>query len=150
MRIWTSLDKTWTAVHKLLEHSLAQVDLTPEQFQVLLVCDELDGATPAVIARRMFREGQSVAQLLNRMERLGLVVRDRKRKGQPYTLVRMTAKGEDVLSGAKPIVSAELGAVGGFDYVDRLDELLQTMCSRAWYLFVSKKERRLAEKILGR
>jgi len=92
---YTMLRQTWAAVNKVAESKLAKVGLTPEKTAVLWACRDYPGTlTPAEIARLLFRENQTVAGLLNRMEKEGLVKRIPKRKGHPYTEVKLTAKGE--------------------------------------------------------
>jgi len=95
MTTWTMLRQTWTAVNKMAEVRLAKVKLTPEKAAVLWLCRDYSGTlTPAEIARYLFRENQTIAGLLNRMEAEGLVKRVPKRKGHPYTEVKLTPKGE--------------------------------------------------------
>ena len=96
MTTWTMLRQTWTAVNKMAEVRLAKVGLTPEKAAVLWLCRDYSGTlTPAEIARFLFRENQTIAGLLNRMEAEGLVKRVPKRKGHPYTEVRLTPRGEE-------------------------------------------------------
>jgi DNA-binding MarR family transcriptional regulator len=99
MGTWAVLRQTWIAVNKAAEIKLAKVGLTPEKAAVLWACREYPGTlTPAEIARLVFRENQTIAGLLNRMEKEGLVTRVPKRKGHPFTEVKLTPKGEK-LSG---------------------------------------------------
>lgn len=95
MGTWAVLRQTWIAVNKAAELRLAKVGLTPEKAAVLWACKEYPGTlTPAEIARLVFRENQTIAGLLNRMEKEALVTRVPKRKGHPFTEVKMTSKGE--------------------------------------------------------
>src|SRR4030043_1565170 len=95
MTTWALLRQTSIAVNKAAEIKLAKVGLTPEKAAVLWACRDYPGTiTPAEIARLMFRENQTIAGLLNRMEKEGLVSRVPKRKGHPFTEVKMTPKGE--------------------------------------------------------
>ena len=95
MNTWTVLRQTWTAVNKWAEVKLGKVGLTPEKAAVLWLCRDYPGTlTPAEIARMLFRENQTIAGLLNRMEKEGLLKRVPKRKGHPFTEVKMTEKGK--------------------------------------------------------
>ena len=95
MTTWTMLRQTWTAVNKVAEVKLAKVGLTPEKAAVLWACRDYPGTlTPAEIARLLFRENQTIAGLLNRMEKDGFVKRIPKRKGHPFTEIKLTPKGE--------------------------------------------------------
>lgn len=94
---WALLRQTWAVMDKVAEIRLAKVGLTPEKIAVLWACKEHPGPLiPAEIARFVSRESQSVTGLLNRMEREGLVTRIPKRKGKPFTEIRLTSKGEDI------------------------------------------------------
>jgi MarR family transcriptional regulator for hemolysin len=98
------LRQAWLAVNRVAEVRLAKVGLTPEKFLVLWACRDYPGALiPAEIARIAHRENQTVAGLLNRMEKEGLVQRVPKRKGHPFTEVKMTAKGEKLLADGLPV-----------------------------------------------
>jgi DNA-binding MarR family transcriptional regulator len=95
MTTWTMLRQTWIAINKIAEVKLAKVGLTPENAAVLWLCRDYKGTlTPAEIARLLFRENQTIAGLLNRMEKDGFVKRVPKRKGHPFTEVKLTPKGE--------------------------------------------------------
>jgi DNA-binding MarR family transcriptional regulator len=97
MTTWTLLRQTWTAITKVSEAKLSKVKLTPEKLAVLWACRDYPGTvTPAEISRLLFREPQSIAGVLNRMEKDGLIKRLPKRKGQPYTQITMTPKGEQL------------------------------------------------------
>jgi DNA-binding MarR family transcriptional regulator len=107
MGTWTVLRQTWIAVNKAAELKLAKVGLTPEKAAVLWALREYPGTlTPAEIARLVFRENQTIAGLLNRMEKEGLVTRVPKRKGHPFTEVKLTPKGEKLSGPGREILSA--------------------------------------------
>ncbi len=92
------LRQAWTAVNKASEMKVAKLGLTPEKLAVLWACRDFPGTlTPAEIARLLFRENQSIAGLLNRMEKEGLVRRIPKRKGKPYTEIKMTPKAQQLV-----------------------------------------------------
>jgi len=98
------LRQVWLAVNRVAEARLAKVGLTPEKLLALWICrDYPDTLIPAEIARIVHRENQTIAGLLNRMEKEGLVQRIPKRKGHPFTEVKMTAKGEKLLDAGLPI-----------------------------------------------
>jgi len=97
MTTWTMLRQTWAAINKVAETRLAKVKLTPEKVAVLWACRDYPGPlTPAEISRLVFRENQTVAGLLNRMEKEGLVKRIPKRRGHPFTEIKLTPRGEQL------------------------------------------------------
>lgn len=92
---WALLRQTSTATNKVAETRLSRVRLTPEKLAVLWACrDHPPPLTPAELSRLVFREAQTVAGLLSRMEKEGLVKRIPKRKGRPFTEIKLTPKGE--------------------------------------------------------
>ena len=94
---WVLMGQTWAAMYKAAERQLKKVGLTPEQIDTLWVCRDYPGPlTPAELSRLLFRESQTVAGLVSRSEREGLVRRVPKRRGKPFTEVQITAKGEEL------------------------------------------------------
>ncbi|UCC60918.1 MAG: hypothetical protein JSV02_03615 [Dehalococcoidia bacterium] len=92
---WTMIRQTWAAINKVAETKLSKINSTPEKVAVLWACRDYPSIlTPAEISRLVFRENQTVAGLLNRMEKEGLVKRIPKRKGHPFTEIKLTPKGE--------------------------------------------------------
>jgi DNA-binding MarR family transcriptional regulator len=95
--------QTWTALSKAAETKLAKVGLTPEKLLLLWAARDYPfELTPAELGRLLFRENQTIAGLLNRMEDEGLIKRISKRKGRPYTQVKITPRGRELCnSGVK-------------------------------------------------
>jgi len=101
---YTALRQAWLAVNRLAEARLGKIGLTPETIAVLWAARDYPGVLiPAEIARMTHRENQTIAGLLNRMEKAGLVQRIPKRKGHPFTEVKITAKGEKLLADGLPV-----------------------------------------------
>ena len=101
------IGQAWQTMYNTLESKLAKTDLTPQQAYVLWFCKYYPPPlTPAEIARMLFRKSQSIAGLLARMEREGLVKRVPKRKGHPYTEVQITAEGEKRLGDGRKMLLA--------------------------------------------
>jgi DNA-binding MarR family transcriptional regulator len=96
--------QAWLAVNRVAEARLAKVGLTPEKFLVLWTCRDYPGPLiPAEIARIVHRENQTIAGLLNRMEKEDLVQRIPKQKGHPFTEVKITAKGRKLVDAGLPV-----------------------------------------------
>ena len=104
---YTLVRQAWLAINRCAETKLAKVGLTPEKLLVLWTCRDYPGTLiPAEIARISHRENQTIAGLLNRMEKEGLALRIPKRKGHPFTEVKMTAKGKKLLDVGLPVFQA--------------------------------------------
>ena len=99
LRVWVLVNQSYSTMYRVLERRLGKLGLTPKKLGALWACRDYRGSeplTPAELSRLVFRETQSVAGLLARMEREGLVTRVPKRKGHPFTEVKLTAKGEEL------------------------------------------------------
>jgi DNA-binding MarR family transcriptional regulator len=104
---YTALRQAWLAVNRLAEARLGKIGLTPETIAVLWAARDYPGVLiPAEIARMTHRENQTIAGLLNRMEKAGLVQRIPKRKGHPFTEVKITAKGRELCDAGVPVLKA--------------------------------------------
>ena len=132
---FTMLRQTWAAVSKVAETKLAKVGLTPEQVAVLWACRDYPGTLiPAEISRLVFRENQTVAGLLNRMEKDGLVKRIPKRRGHPFTEVKITEKGEKACSPGIEVMKGlitELMAALSAEKQEQLQSLLRVLRDRS-------------------
>jgi len=128
MTTWAVLRQASIAVNKAAEVKLAKVGLTPEKAAVLWACRDYPGTlTPAEIARLVFRENQTIAGLLNRMEKEGLVTRVPKRKGHPFTEVKMTAKGEKVCGPGVEILKGLIKGLVADVSVEEQKQLQKTL-----------------------
>ncbi len=102
---WALLRQTWLAMDRAVEVRLAKIGLTPEKVAVLWICRDYPGLiTIAEIARLISRQSQSAVGLVNRMEDEGLVSRSPKRKGRPFTEVKLTEKGEKACRAGVAVV----------------------------------------------
>lgn len=81
--------------HKLVEVKLSQLGTTPERVMALWLIDKGYVRIPADIAKILFKENQSVAGLLNRMEAEGLAQRQKKAVGN-MTFLKLTKKGKEI------------------------------------------------------
>jgi DNA-binding MarR family transcriptional regulator len=104
---YTLVRQAWVNVNRLAEAKLGKVGLTPETLAVLWAASDYPGTLiPAEIARLTHRENQTIAGLLNRMEKAGLIQRIPKRKGKPFTEVKITDKGRELCDAGVPIFKA--------------------------------------------
>ncbi len=94
--LWVRLQQTAHVTFQVREQELRHFGITHMESAVLWVVMTIGSrrATPAEIARRLFRTPHSVSQLLTRMEREGLVTRvsDLERKNQ--VRIVLTDKGQ--------------------------------------------------------
>jgi DNA-binding MarR family transcriptional regulator len=135
---YTALRQAWVAVNRLAEARLGKLGLTPETLAVLWAARDYPGTLiPAEIARLTHRENQTIAGLLNRMEKAGLIQRIPKRKGKPFTEVKLTAKGRKLCDDGVPILKSMVS-----DLISDIPVAKQKECQE-WH-------RMLRDKALGR
>lgn len=132
---WFLLSQTWPSMYRVAEQELPKSGLSPEQIKVLWLCTEYPPPLkPAEISRYLFRKSHSVAGLLDRMERDGLIRRVPKRKGQPYTEIQITDKGRELIEPAKDMsirLIADLMSPLSNDELEQLQGLLRKLREHA-------------------
>ena len=134
---WSLLFQAFYAARKAEERRLfkAKVGLTHEKLTILQLATLYeDPLTPAEISRSLFRESQTIAAMLSRMEREGLVKRVPKRKGKPYTEVIATAKGKELCGPAVEVTisfAMELMSCLSAEELEQLQKLLRKIRQKA-------------------
>ena len=132
---WAQLRHTWIAMNKVAETRLGEIGATPESIAILWACRDFPGPLrPAEIARLVFRAPHTIAGLLKRMEKEGLVIRIPKKPGHPYTEVKLTPKGKKDCAPAIEIlkdVIAETMSVMSEEELEKLGELIRPLQLRA-------------------
>jgi len=135
LTVWAQLRHTWIAMNKVAETRLGEIGATPESIAILWACRDFPGPLrPAEIARLVFRAPHTIAGLLKRMEKEGLVVRIPKKPGHPYTEVKLTPKGKKACAPAIEIlkdVIAETMSVMSEEELEKLGELIRPLQLRA-------------------
>jgi len=108
--LWSILNGTRFAISRLRELELAKFGLTLEQSSILFILLEHDGTTNIKeITNETMRQLNSVYTLLNRMQKMGIVNRTRKKEsgGSGSTLVTITEDGRSLFKKL-PTVSLKL------------------------------------------
>lgn len=88
----------------------ADAGLTPQQHQALLAIRASEGREMLVgaLAERLMLKPHSATELINRVEKVGLVARASGETDRRQVAVRLTAKGEQLLHGLSEAHRAEL------------------------------------------
>jgi DNA-binding MarR family transcriptional regulator len=90
--------KVSAAINRKLSRNfrLNGIEITPEQWTVLLFLWERDGVTQQELCNATFKDKPSMTRLIDNMERLHLVVRISDRKDRRTNLVHLTKTGRDL------------------------------------------------------
>ncbi|MDY6916737.1 MAG: MarR family transcriptional regulator [Chloroflexota bacterium] len=104
------LGQAWPSILRVVEKEVAKTGVSYEKLKALWICEGHPGpVTPAELSRLLYRKSHSVAGLLDRMERDGLVTREPKRKGHPFTEIRATEKGRELVRPGQSLVISLVG-----------------------------------------
>ena len=88
---------------------LNELGITYPQYLVMMVLWEQDSQPVNDIARRLLLETNTVTPLLQRMEKLGIVVRKRGKEDKRQQIVSLTEKGRAMEERAYAIIPAGIG-----------------------------------------
>ncbi len=100
--------KVSAAINRKLYRNLRELDITPEQWTVLLSLWKQDGVTQQDLCNATFKDKPSMTRLLDNMERQHLVVRISDKKDKRINLIHLTKTGREMESRANPIVERTL------------------------------------------
>jgi DNA-binding MarR family transcriptional regulator len=101
-----------TRTAAVLEHWLAQAlkpfGVTPTQYNVLRILRGAgdEGLCRNAVGERLIRQVPDVTRLLDRMEKDGLIVRQRSREDRRHVTTRITPKGEAIVEKLDPELCA--------------------------------------------
>jgi len=99
--LWILVAQAKDAVSKARHRDLARLNINKERRAILWSIQNDGGkSTPVKIARQLFRELNSVSEMLKRMEKEGLVTRS-ERAGKSSIVVKLTKKGEEVYNQSR-------------------------------------------------
>ena len=84
------------------------IDLTPEQWTVLLYLWEKDGVTQQELCNATFKDKPSMTRLIDNMERQHLVVRISDKKDRRTNLIHLTKTGKELEEMARFIANKTL------------------------------------------
>jgi DNA-binding MarR family transcriptional regulator len=133
------LRRSWYGLNQAFRRRIAHLQLTPDQFTVLRTLLESDvrGLTQRELARAMSSDPNTVASLLERMEKLGYVERlphERDRRAHRIKLLTKGKKTYDVARAIAVALQSELLAVlpaaGREDFLQNLS-LVADACRAA-------------------
>ena len=84
------------------------LEMTPEQWTVMIYLWEKDGVTQQELCNATFKDKPSMTRLIDNMERQHLVVRISDKKDRRNNLIHLTKTGKDVEPHARIVVSKTL------------------------------------------
>jgi DNA-binding MarR family transcriptional regulator len=132
-RLNTLILITINAIVKAEEQELKQLGLSMEEAGALFITEAIgEQATPAEIARWMFREHPSVSDLLRRMQKKELVTLTKDLEWKNMIRVGLTEKGKRAFVGWKSAKTRhQIGAVLSEEERQQLSSSLEKLRSKA-------------------
>ena len=102
--------KVSTAINRKLSRNFRQegVEITPEQWTILLFLWEKDDVTQQELCNATFKDKPSMTRLIDNMERQHLVVRISDKKDRRNNLIHLTKTGRELENKAYKIANATL------------------------------------------
>ena len=103
-----SIVRTAAVIEHSINETLKPFGVTSTQYNVLRILRGAgsDGLCGKEVAARLISPAPDVARLLDRMEEMGLIVRERDTKDRRYVTARVTPKGLALLEQADPALDA--------------------------------------------
>jgi DNA-binding MarR family transcriptional regulator len=93
--LWFTIRRTHEAIHTLRRAEMRKIRLSPIESGVLFVINEAKNKiTPAEISRQLFKDPNSISQLLGRMEKRGLIKNIKGFRQKHMVQVKLTEKGQ--------------------------------------------------------
>lgn len=115
---WLRLMRVWHKVERASGESLRDAGLTPGQFAVLAQVGAVEGMAQGDLARKLAVTQGNVCQLIDRMERAGLL--ERRPEGRTNRLA-LTAKGRALFDRVVPAHEVEVAAqFAGLTYQEQI------------------------------
>jgi DNA-binding MarR family transcriptional regulator len=128
--VFLSLWRTYDRLRALEDELFGRYDLTPQQYNVLrlLRAAQPDAMPTLALARRLVSHAPDITRMLDKLERRGLIVRERRANNRRVVLVGITEAGQtllhDITEPLRACHSRQLGHLPAGD-LQRLSELLR-------------------------
>jgi len=100
---------TSRAITKMYRPLLEKLNLTYPQYLVLLVLWETDGISVKSLGKRLYLDSGTLTPLLKRMEKNGLLLRERSSDDERVVMVNLSDQGKEMKEEACEVPKALLG-----------------------------------------
>src|SRR5690349_15855770 len=87
------LRRAWYGLNQAFRRRIAHLGLTPDQFTVLRTLIEQEGITQSQLTATMTSDPNTVASLVNRMEKAGLISRETHERDRRANRLRVSRQG---------------------------------------------------------
>jgi len=105
------LRRAWYGLNQAFRRRLGHLDLTPDQFTVLRTLIEHDGITQRQLATLISSDPNTVASLVNRMEKAGLIERETHERDRRANRLGVSRRGNARYKLAREVAVSLQGEV---------------------------------------
>ncbi len=102
LRLWIALARCYVTFSRAVACKVAEYDLTAPQFGVLEALYHLGPLSLGELAEKLLVTGGNVTYVMDRLEALGLVVRERSGDDRRVVRAHLTTKGQQTIAGVFP------------------------------------------------
>ncbi len=97
--LWILVSRVYHLIAKLRKLELLKYNILPVQSYILFIIKALGNeTTPTEISGYVYQQRSSISDILNRMEKQGLIVKTNKTGGKRRVIVSLTKAGEKALA----------------------------------------------------
>jgi DNA-binding MarR family transcriptional regulator len=121
------LRQAWYSLNQAFRRRIAHLGITPDQFTVMRSLLENEGVTQRELTQLMSSDPNTVASLLERMERAGLLQRDTHEKDRRARRLRLKPSGRKKYEKARAVAVAMQEEVMRALPEDRRETFLQDL-----------------------
>jgi len=132
------LRRAWYGLNQAFRRRIAHLGLTPDQFTVMRTLLEHEGISQRQLTSLMSSDPNTVASLLERMEKAGLIERQTHEQDRRANRLRLKPRGKTRYEAARDIavelqseVLAVLPAEAGEEFLAQLDKIAEACRSAA-------------------
>ena len=102
LRLWIALARCYLTFSREVSWRVGEYGLTLPQFGVLEALHHLGPLALGELAEKLLVTGGNVTFVMDRLETLGLVYRDRSNEDRRVVMARLTPEGRQLIEGAFP------------------------------------------------
>lgn len=95
------LRRAWYGLNQAFRRRIAHLGVTPDQFTVLRTLIEQDGITQSELTSEISSDPNTVASLVNRMEKAGLIERETHERDRRANRLRVSGRGKSRYEAAR-------------------------------------------------
>jgi MarR family transcriptional regulator, organic hydroperoxide resistance regulator len=97
--VWILLSRVYHLIAMLRKLELSKFDILPVQSYILFIIKALgDDTTPSRVSEYVYQQRSSISDILNRMEKQGLIKKTSTPGSKKRVIVALTEKGEKALA----------------------------------------------------